>query len=82
MGHGASQFAAAALAAFPGVFDREREMTRGVAAFAEPAGRAQAAGRLRADFVPDDLPLVLQANCGVTDSGRLAAYLLDAFAAR
>ncbi|MEU7869149.1 helix-turn-helix domain-containing protein [Dactylosporangium sp. NPDC049140] len=75
-------FAAAALAAFPGVFDLEREKARGVAAFAELAGRAQAAGRLRADFVPDDLLLILQANCGVTDSGRLVAYLLDGFAAR
>lgn len=52
------------------------------------AERAKAARRLRADFVPEDLPLVLVANAAVADvSGpgtprawqRLVALFLDAF---
>nr|BFE60626.1 TetR/AcrR family transcriptional regulator [Dactylosporangium thailandense] len=74
-------FSAAVLAAFPHLIDLEHERARGVEAFAGLVARAQAAGRLRADFEPGDLLLILQANCGVTDSGRLVAYLLDAFAA-
>ncbi|MEY9964789.1 AcrR family transcriptional regulator [Streptacidiphilus sp. MAP12-16] len=52
--------------------------------------RAQEVGRLRADFVPEDLLLVLMANAGVVHATRdaaphawrrLVAYLLEAFAA-
>lgn len=52
--------------------------------------RAQAAGKLRADFVPEDVVLLLMANAGVIggtgDSApdawrRLVAYLLQAFRA-
>ncbi|WP_179155410.1 hypothetical protein [Microbispora sp. GKU 823] len=50
----------------------------------------KAAGRLRADFSPDDLALLLMANCGVVAgsageagvaSRRLVAYLLGSFRA-
>jgi AcrR family transcriptional regulator len=52
--------------------------------------RAKAAGGLRADFVAEDLPLLLMANAGVVSatadsapeaSPRLVAYLLQSFAA-
>ena len=33
--------------------------------FAELAGRAQSAGKLRADFVPEDLVSLLMANAGL-----------------
>ncbi|WP_433062019.1 TetR/AcrR family transcriptional regulator [Dactylosporangium sp. CS-033363] len=75
-------FAAAALEAFPDVLDCDRETARGLAAFAGLVHRAQAAGRLRPDFEPGDLLMVLQANCGVDDSARLVTYLLDGFAAQ
>ena len=48
---------------------------------------AKEGGQLRADFVPDDLALLLMANSGVTAeatpaaSRLLVAYLLDAFRA-
>lgn len=59
-------------------------------AFAELVRRAQAAGALRRDFVPADLPLVFLANSGLraaapeaapAASRRLVAYLLQAFRA-
>ncbi|GAA3594053.1 TetR/AcrR family transcriptional regulator [Nonomuraea rosea] len=83
-------FSTAFVAAFPDAVDIGHERDRAIRGFAELTRRAQAAGRLRADFVPDDLPLLLMANCGViTASGeaapaasrRLAAYLLSAFRA-
>jgi AcrR family transcriptional regulator len=43
------------------------------ARFAELAGRAQAEGSLRADFVPEDLVLLLMANAGVVRAMRHAA---------
>lgn len=52
--------------------------------------RAQAAGKLRADFVHQDIPLILMANAGVVTATRGAApdawrrlvgYLIQAFAA-
>ena len=52
--------------------------------------RAKATGRLRADFVAEDLVMVLMANAGVINATgdaapqtwrRLVAYLLQAFAA-
>src|SRR5215208_8270439 len=56
---------------------------------AELIERAKAAGRLREDFVPEDVPLLLMANAGVVaataehapeSSDRLVGYLLQAFA--
>jgi AcrR family transcriptional regulator len=59
--------------------------------FTELINRAKEAGALRADFVPEDLPMLLMANAGVVaatadaapqTSPRLVAYLLQAFDAR
>lgn len=77
-------------AAFVGgvIFDEER--IRAENTFAELARRAKAAGKLRPDFVRDDLTLVIMANSGlsadseedaVAASQRLAAYLIQAFEA-
>nr|SBO95309.1 Transcriptional regulator, TetR family [Nonomuraea gerenzanensis] len=83
-------FTEAFLTAFPGAVDYERTRARAERGFAEVVRRAKAAGRLRADFEPADLMLLLKANCGVatgTDeeaamgSRRLVAYLLQAFRA-
>jgi AcrR family transcriptional regulator len=58
--------------------------------FVELVDRARATGRLRADFVPEDLAMLLMANAGVINATgeaapqtwrRLVAYLLQAFAA-
>ncbi|TMR90832.1 TetR/AcrR family transcriptional regulator [Nonomuraea basaltis] len=52
--------------------------------------RAQEAGALREDFVPEDIPLLLMANAGVVSASRdaaphawrrLVAYMLEAFGA-
>ena len=60
------------------------------AGFGELIAKAQAAGALRADFVPEDLLMLLMANAGVAagtgqtaprTSPRLIGYLLQAFAA-
>ncbi|WP_225296691.1 TetR/AcrR family transcriptional regulator [Nonomuraea aurantiaca] len=83
-------FTAAFLSAFPDAIDLERERECAERGFAELARRAKEAGRLRADFVQDDLTLLLMANSGiVTDSPeaalaasrRLVALLLQAFRA-
>ena len=77
-------------AAFVGgvIFDEQRIQAENI--FAELARRAKAAGRLRADFVRDDLTLVIMANSGISAdteedavaaSRRLAAYLIRAFEA-
>jgi len=67
--------------------DRDRAFHRWV----ELISRAKAVGKLREDFVPEDLPMLLMANAGVVaatieaapeTSARLVAYLLHAFAAR
>jgi len=56
---------------------------------AELIERAKATGRLREDFVPEDVPLLLMGNAGVVaataehapeSSERLVGYLLQAFA--
>ncbi|WP_329391911.1 TetR/AcrR family transcriptional regulator [Streptomyces sp. NBC_01716] len=84
-------FTEAFLSAFPAATDvvGGREYT--VRAVAELARRAKAAGRLRADFVLDDLILMLMANKGihastgeaqVAASRRFAAYVIEAFEAR
>jgi AcrR family transcriptional regulator len=80
-------FSTAFIAAFPDAVDVERQRDRIVRGFTELTRRAKENGQLRADFVPDDLALLLMANCGVTTeatpaaSKRLVAYLLDAFRA-
>jgi AcrR family transcriptional regulator len=45
--------------------DLEQLRTRAYTAFVELADRAKAAGALRADFVPEDLVLLLMANAGL-----------------
>ncbi len=77
-------------AAFSGGDLFEKERIRAENAFAELARRAKAAGRLRPDFVRDDLTLVIMANSGITaDSSkdalaaarRLSSYFVQAFRA-
>jgi hypothetical protein len=57
--------------------------------FRELIARAESAGALRNDFVPEDLPMLLMANAGVISGTgdaapgtwrRLVAYLIQAFA--
>lgn len=83
-------FTTAFMAAYPAAVDFTAEREYTVRAAAEVARRAQAAGRLRADFVLDDLILVLMANSGihaaspaarVAASRRFAALTLQAFRA-
>jgi AcrR family transcriptional regulator len=75
---------------FPAAKRFEAARTRAHEGFVELIDRAKAAGKLRADFVPEDLVMLLMANAGViTATGdaapqtwrRLVAYLLQAFAA-
>ena len=58
--------------------------------FVELIAKAKATGRLRQDFTPEDMPLLLMANAGVVATTgdaapdawrRLVAYLIQAFAA-
>ncbi|MGR6920740.1 TetR/AcrR family transcriptional regulator [[Actinomadura] parvosata] len=83
-------FTEAFLTAFPEAVDFERTRARAERGLAEVVARAKAAGRLRADFAPADLVLLLKANCGVATgspeeaaagSRRLVAYLLQSFRA-
>ena len=75
---------------FPTAKRFEADRDRGFADFSALVDRAKAAGRLRADFVTEDLPMVLLANAGVlaatADAApdtwrRLVGYLLQACAA-
>jgi AcrR family transcriptional regulator len=75
---------------FPSVAHFETARRQAYADFAELVKRAQAAGALRADFVPEDLIILLMANAGVVAAAgktaprsapRLIGYLLQAFAA-
>jgi AcrR family transcriptional regulator len=68
----------------------EADRARAYRGFVELVARAKAIGRLRADFVAEDLVMVLMANAGVINATgdaapqtwrRLVAYLLQAFAA-
>lgn len=68
----------------------EAERDRAVRGFAELVDRAKAAGKLRADFVVEDLPVLLMANAGVIAGTanaapdawrRFAAYMIQAFRA-
>jgi hypothetical protein len=83
-------FSAAFLTAFPDAIDFERLRNDAEERFAEVVRRAKASGKLRADFAPADLALVLHANAGIAASSpeaamaasrRLVAYLLQAFRA-
>ncbi len=83
-------FSSAFLAAFPDAVDIDQQRECALRGFTELADRAKAAGRLRADFAPDDLPLLLMANNGITAdsaevaraaSRRLLAYLLNSLRA-
>ncbi len=69
----------------------EAERDRAYASFLQLVRRAQATGGLRADFVPEDLALLLMANAGVVAGTagaapgawrRFAAYMIQAFSAR
>ncbi|MFD3484327.1 TetR/AcrR family transcriptional regulator [Streptomyces sp. NPDC058665] len=84
-------FTEAFLSAFPAAIDVAGGREYTVRAVAELARRAKATGRLRADFVLDDLILMLMANKGihastneaqVAASRRFAAYVIEAFEAR
>jgi AcrR family transcriptional regulator len=83
-------FGAVFRAAFVGGDLFEQERIRAENTFAELVHRAKTAGRLRPDFVRDDLTLVIMANSGVTAdsredalaaSRRLAAHFVQAFQA-
>lgn len=83
-------FTQAFLANFPGVTNIAASREYTVKAVAELARRAKDAGRLRSDFVLDDLILVLMANKGiraastaaqVMASRRFAALVIQAFEA-
>lgn len=76
---------------FPAAEALEAKRAEAYRGFAELIARAQAAGRLRADFSPDDLVVLLMANAGVLAAThdaapdawrRLVAYMLQAFAVR
>jgi AcrR family transcriptional regulator len=75
---------------FPAAKAFEAERDRAYYGFIELITRAKDAGRLRPDFSPEDLILVLMANAGVISATgdaapntwrRLVAYLTQAFAA-
>jgi AcrR family transcriptional regulator len=75
---------------FPTAKRFEATRDRAYADFVTLIERAQAAGKLRDDFVPQDLPLFLMANAGVLSATteaapdswrRLVGYLLQACAA-
>ncbi len=83
-------FSAAFLSRFPNALPVDEERARAEEAFARLVLRAKESGRLRPDFTPEDLNLVLMANNGlvadsveatVAASRRLVAYFLQAFQA-
>ncbi|WP_406439987.1 TetR/AcrR family transcriptional regulator [Streptomyces sp. NBC_01613] len=72
---------------FPESIRFTKERRRAYAAFQQVIARAQEAGRLREDFVPEDLIMLLLAHAGVVAGGgkqadrfsaRLIAYLVHA----
>lgn len=72
----------------PGAKELQRDRDRAHAGFVELIHRAKAAGRLREDFVAEDLVMLLMANSGVLAAtgdaapetwSRLVAYMLQAF---
>jgi hypothetical protein len=75
---------------FPDARALEAHRTRGYELSVRMIERAQEAGDLRADFVPEDLVLLLMANAGVVQGAgeaapdawrRFVALMLDAFRA-
>lgn len=83
-------FADVLAATFPLAKGLQAVRDRAAVALGELIDRAQQAGKLRGDFVHQDVPLVLMANAGVLAGTRdaapeawrrLLAYLLQAFAA-
>ncbi|MFJ3671337.1 TetR/AcrR family transcriptional regulator [Streptomyces sp. NPDC090106] len=81
-------FADAFMTSYPAAMDFAADRERTSRAVAELARRAQRSGRLRPDFVADDLTLVLMAHRGLHDappaarlaaSRRFAAYVIEAF---
>ncbi|MGW0214512.1 TetR/AcrR family transcriptional regulator [Micromonospora chokoriensis] len=81
-------FTAALISTFPHAVDFEARREYALTAIDELARRAKEAGRLRPDFVLDDVLLVLMANSGihatslttqVTASRRFAALAISAF---
>ncbi|MEV6910866.1 helix-turn-helix domain-containing protein [Amycolatopsis sp. NPDC051071] len=83
-------FTAAFVSAFPGAMDFTADRDHALRALAGLAGRAKDAGKLRPDFVVDDLILMLMANGGiqatspaaqVAASRRFAAFAIQAFRA-
>jgi AcrR family transcriptional regulator len=75
--------------AFPDAPELRAQRDRVYHGVVELIERAKATGRLREDFVPEDVPLLLMANAGVVaataehapeSSDRLVGYLLQAFA--
>jgi AcrR family transcriptional regulator len=75
---------------FPTAKAFEEERNRSARALTELLKRAKATGRLRDDFVHQDVPLILMANAGVVTATRDAApeawrrlvgYLIQSFAA-
>jgi AcrR family transcriptional regulator len=76
--------------AFPAAPELRAQRDRVYRGVVELIEKAKATGRLREDFVPEDIPLVLMANAGVVaataasapeTSPRLVAYLIQSFAA-
>lgn len=83
-------FTEAFLTAFADDSRIDEKRARAEATFSRLVHRAQRAGRLRADFSPNDLPLIFLANGGLRTaptahahdlSRRLIAYLLQSFEA-
>ena len=81
-------FAGVLTMTFPMARQFQAERDRAYQGFAELVGRAQSAGKLRADFVPEDLVILLMANAGVIAGTagaaprtwrRFAAYMVQAF---
>lgn len=75
---------------FPAAKGFEAQRARAYHGFVELIGRAKESGRLRADFVPEDLVVLLMANAGViaatADAApeawrRLVAYAIQGFRA-
>lgn len=70
--------------AFPGARALEAQRDRAYHGLVELVSRAKVAGRLRRDFVPEDVTVLLAAAAGVASTPpawrRLLAYLLQAFA--
>ncbi|MEV6874521.1 hypothetical protein [Amycolatopsis sp. NPDC051128] len=83
-------FTAAFLTEFPDAVDMDSRRAQVERGFAKLTRRAQECGRLRRDFDPSDLMLLLPANCAIATedtetalagSRRLIAYLIQSFQA-